>query len=259
MALKSEECRALALVVLAPQLTNELLVEGLHAAMALPTKKYRVSALIALLSYLRGEQRSKAAEQCLEDIMALLNRENQRATLMLQPTKVLLIRCLKTASSLTNERERAELLLALVPLLTDTLLAQTFQALMALPNEKYRESALIALLPQLVKKGQSKILTKGLQAVLTLQNEEYRARALVAFLPYLIVEQHSEMLASGFQAVLALQNEEYRAKLVTILAPLLNNSQLVRGLKAALALSSKDYRMLALIALLSELSENLTK
>ena len=133
-------------------MTGELLAQALAASQAIGDERSRAEALAALAPQLTGEARQQALAQALAASQAI-GEEGHRAEALAALAPQLTGEPQRLAAgagrraAIGAERSRAEALAALAPQLTGDLLAQALAASQAIGDERHRARMLVAFLP----------------------------------------------------------------------------------------------------------------
>jgi len=250
-----EVSRELAIAVLAPYLTDELLRQTLNTVFAFENEFEQASILTVLAPYLTGE----LLKQTLTAVFAFEDKSActfALAALTPYLTDKLILQRLGAVHAIEDKWQRALALTALIPRLSgeayEHTLAAGLAAVHAIEDEWQRVSALIALIPYLDEQARKQALIEGLVAANSNQNEEIRAKTLIALAPHLTVDLLQQVLIGAT----TFQNEEYRADVLQALAPHLTGELLSQALDVALAIQDKIHRARILVALSPYLLES---
>jgi CHAT domain/NB-ARC domain len=223
------------------------------------TKQAWMSLVLLRTGSLSREQQEEALRLGLRATLALTN-QRKRAQMLIALVPLLTIEqrtqllewALKTALVL-DEREYARVLITLVPQLTGGLLERALKAALALTDEQARGRVLAALAPQLT----GELLMQALEATLALRHKRTYAKALAALAPQLPTEQRTEVLKLAMEATLVLTDEKTHMDVLVALAPQLTGELLARALEAVLALIQERARAQVLVALVPQLTGEL--
>ncbi len=266
LALRKKRERVKTLVALAPQLGGEARIqttrEVLEIAMLLPWWE-RAAILTKLIPYLTGKQDIREVEEALEAARALPMRALAEtvAALASQLAGIYQITqdALEAALALEDKAECAQVLITMVPYLTDEQRVRAIQvaltAASALAPQK-RTEIVERLAPFLNEEQHLKAATEAMEAALPLEDEEERIetlgtliphlsgtqriwattkvldalalpkewRMLIFLFPYLTAGQRREALRAAFEALQTLSAWEC-AEMIVSLMPLLTEEQ----------------------------------
>jgi hypothetical protein len=221
-------CRIAVELVEDPVLRPALLDEVMTAAHAIRAEDCRARALIALAPRLPPELRQDAASVALAAAQTLA-KEDDRVDALCRlaphlPTE-LLSQALAAAQACQSAYSRHKTLAALAPHLPTELLSQ---ALTAARDSVYMR---IILAPHLPPELRQRVLSATLAAALAISSPYSRADALGALAPHL----PPELLSRALSAARAIGNDVARARALRGLAPYLPSALLQRAVSEAVA------------------------
>jgi hypothetical protein len=167
-------------------------------------------------------------------------------------------RALTHIPQIPDERQRAEALTKIGPLLPDSLKAEAMQAARAIMDEYGRARALSGLAPHLPEALiKAEVLLEALQAARAISVEQARAHALGDVAPGLPEALKAGVLLEALQAARAIMDEGWQADALSGLAPHLPDALKGEALQAARAIADEYARARALSGLTPHLPEAL--
>lgn len=214
LAIWDEEAKARMLAPLAPHVTGDLF-ERVVAAIASMTNRFAYARIsLALVPRLVGERRTQILKNTLDAILTFI-----------------------------DEIEGRDLFIALVPLLSEELLATASHAILGNTHRLYRSATLAAVAPRLT----GTLLEQAFEETLKLPEAWEQAECLSV-----LAKQLTEaLLGRAIQVALAVENEWARSHMIAALASRMEGASLQQALENVLALSDDQPRERALTALAS--------
>jgi hypothetical protein len=239
------------------------LLDIVALAQAISSPEARIRSLITLSPHLPQNMRVRVLHRALDEIDRLnsdIHRCNALHTLAEHLIPELEERALHSAELIKAPAERARALTALaryLPLeVQSTLRVDALNAISTIIDEEERADALIAFAPHLEYVTDTAqfpaLLEHALGIAISMTRRAMRARVLVALAPHLTLDLQGEALA----AVHTLSNERERAMLLAELAPTLPQDMLVASLAVAHSMQAQDARVHALTVLAHHVPDN---
>jgi len=236
--------------------TSTPLLNILRTAESMKNAESRLRSLVAIAPHLPYEVSLRTFSRVLNELEDLGTDNLRVKTLMAMAADVpddLVAQALNISEKIENASDRARVLTALaqsMPMeLRPRLRQDALDAISTIANEDDRAEALIAFAPHLDFASSNDkfpaILAKALAIAVGIGRRHIRARVLVAIAPHLTTDLQGEALA----AVHSLSNEQDRAMLLAELAPNLPPNMLVASLAVAHTMVKQDARVHALTAL----------
>lgn len=236
--------------------TSTPLLNILRLAESMKNPEARFRSLIAVAPHLPHELSLRTFSRVLNELEEYGNDSLRMRTLTAMSADVpdeLVAQALNLAVEIENPSERARVLTSLAQSMPQDLRPRLRQdaldAISTIENEDDRAEALIAFAPHLDYASANEkfpaIVAKALTITVGITRRHIRARVLVALSPHLTTDLQGEALA----AVHSLDKEQDRAMLLAELAPNLPPNMLVASLAVAHTMVAQDARVHALTAL----------
>jgi len=259
--------RAKMFIALVPYLSSEQRIHTLEQAfqdtLALDDNGLRVEVFSILTPYLSDEQRAHALEQAFQDALLLEAGElRAHALIALIPhlSETQQKQALEQAFqhiAVADDRQQAQMLIAIAPYLTGTLLEKALQTALAIDYGGLRVEVLSILSSFLSGDLRTRALEQALQDALRDDAPELlRAVWLTDLVPYLIGEQRTRALEQALQAIqkIYIDIDTFRVNPLAALAPHLGGTLLERALQMTVVIHDEQERAASLTALAPHLS-----
>jgi hypothetical protein len=217
-----------------------------------PRAEQRARALAAIMAHLPADQQVTAGCAALEAACAIGYEVDQAVALVaLAPVlpETLLPQALQAARAMCHEQARSAALAALAPVLPETLLPQALEAARAIGDVRARSAALAALAPVLP----GALLPQVLEATHAIGDEWSQSAVLAALAPVL----PGALLPQALDAARAVGYEWARSGALAALAPVLPEAHLPQVLEAARVMGDGGARSQVLAAVAPRLPEPL--
>jgi hypothetical protein len=169
----------------------------------------------------------------LADVAPLLSGPSKNASLEAALTKL---------ARIENEKVRGELLIKLVPYLSEDLLSEALVVATDIKAGLWRVETLAGMSPFLREPLREEVLAGALTAARKIRRQKRRARALTCLAQYL----SEELLAAAVQDALAIENEQSRVEAIHGLAPYMPLRLLESTLEPAREIEDDRWRVEAL-------------
>lgn len=236
----SEAQRATALSWLAADLDDELQVEAFRAARMIQDEEDRAEVLRRLIAAVSAETITLQMANVALDAALAITDEEQKAKVLVTLTPALppamAERALSAAAALKDEVQRTTVLSALAVSLSEALLETALATTRQLSDETQQAQVLTALAgaPSLPEGSKERLLT----AALALHGESARAQALSALTSALPDKYKTDVL----EAAKSLQAETARVQVLSALADAGSEALLPQVVRAAIDLRSEELR-----------------
>jgi hypothetical protein len=253
-AARDEWFRAEVFFELAPRLPADLFAPALDVAQSVTYIGYRTCALAALAPFLPEGQSRVMLTEVLETVRTIdeTGIAKMMAFSILAPhlPAELLGPALKIAQSIERDWVRAHALVQLAPRLNEDLLGRALKTAMAIQGADYRAWVLASLVPHLPPTQRHDALTGALNAAFVIDaDDRYRMLALVTLAPSV----HADLLGRALDAARSITSDEYRVRALAALISRLPHTQssglVADTLGMAYAIKEDDERAGALTAL----------
>ena len=204
--IQNDLSRAKALIALLSHLPADrqppVIARALDAAIA--SAPYNPGHLAALAPHLPADQLARAVSGLLPDIGKVMYPNHVLTALSALAPHLpadQLARVVDAATTIREDRSRANALAALAPHLPADQLARVVDAATAIREDRSRAEALTALAPRLSADQQPAVLAHALDSVTAIHDDDQRTWALTALAPYLPPDQLPRALDAGMRNV----------------------------------------------------------
>ncbi|NUM78343.1 hypothetical protein HUU40_28610, partial [candidate division KSB1 bacterium] len=192
-------CRAQVLVSVAPLLTGENLRDELETMIKAKSPETHALTLAILASQLMDKDREQAVREVMDEVWVI---ETEK------------------------EWYRAQVLVAVAPLLTGESLHEGLNAARTIKDTRLHLRALAALVSRLTNGERNQVVREVLERVWAIENDWDRVPVFEAVAPFLV----DENLHEGLKVALAIEDERARIQVLAALAPSLPRKQVYETL-----------------------------
>lgn len=235
--------------------TTEECLQRLDAARAITRPGERAAALIALVPHTPPSQRHRVCPECLTAIRNVTD-EWQRAEMLIAlssylPTP-LLPHALAVARTITDAWQRAEVLVSLAPFFPPdqqpAIYADTLTDSQVIADGGPRAEVLMALVPHLPPHRRVDICTRTLAATRSFPDKQHRIASLLRLAPAVPPHQQLDVYVEALATVQSVTNPKWSTAMLFTLVPHLPAKLLPEVLASARTQTDPWYRFEALRA-----------